>query len=634
MEHDEEDDHLSTSELTSSIRGKFHNLDPRRVQQIARRQERLQQKSVNKGYCTQCLLLPRFCICDRFVHLPYHHPLSIHRRVSSSVSTDSSSASPSSTLSSSVTVPSNVPAPLPPPPPPTNLLPPHHRRYPPDPFSRPSSFYDIQISILLHSREENRSTSTHKVIVESFPFTRIYIPDSGDDGTMITIWQNLQERSRKIYRYRHIPSNTYYEDEYYQTIIVLWPVENKSITVSSILNDIYTKNQPYRNQFTVSSSVPTNDIELLEPSSPEREQKDNSMPHFIHRKFYRGLHIVGIDGTWKNALHISRALPISAHLVTIENPYIITLFQPLRRQPSPGRVSTAEAIACVFDDWERYYSTAFSSSSSSLSLSSLSTSLSSVSVSSSFSNVDTNNNVFKNPHIYNELLPRCPSYISRLIRYNLCILVDGITRQTGHIGTYYGVGYRTWTLGKKNNEKFGLFHKLPTWILEQITNYAYGPKSVNPSGYDILRHGSSSDWLTLVHNYQQEQHSKSTSVSSSDNVLSPTTEITASSAMSLSPSSEATVSIPVVLPTSSPISSSFSSSLSTSTVTITKRFIHQGGTTTHRALSLKNGCLPPASEYTRIPLAHVNHYFYCWAAGAYKLEPQTLPSKNAGEERE
>ena len=78
-----------------------------------------------------------------------------------------------------------------------------------------------------------------------------------------------------------------------------------------------------------------------------------------------GLHLIVIDGTWSNARCIAKQLPALleppgggaaptdgcapvAVCVGPRQPH--TLFHPLRAQPSPGRVSTLEAVALVLDE--------------------------------------------------------------------------------------------------------------------------------------------------------------------------------------------------------------------------------------------------------------------------------------------
>jgi DTW domain-containing protein YfiP len=65
-----------------------------------------------------------------------------------------------------------------------------------------------------------------------------------------------------------------------------------------------------------------------------------------------GLHVVVLDGTWNNVMAMEKELPDAtiAPRVVITPPATFTLFGPLRAPPSPGRVSTLEAVAFLFDE--------------------------------------------------------------------------------------------------------------------------------------------------------------------------------------------------------------------------------------------------------------------------------------------
>lgn len=64
-----------------------------------------------------------------------------------------------------------------------------------------------------------------------------------------------------------------------------------------------------------------------------------------------GLHVIVLDGTWANVRPLVRDMPPGAACVVVRPGTPHALFGPLRTQPNPGRVSTAEAVACLFDEW-------------------------------------------------------------------------------------------------------------------------------------------------------------------------------------------------------------------------------------------------------------------------------------------
>jgi len=76
--------------------------------------------------------------------------------------------------------------------------------------------------------------------------------------------------------------------------------------------------------------------EFLARLSPERRR--------------RGVHVVVLDGTWHNVSAMNTELPVSAPRIVVSPPPTYTLFGPLRAPPTPGRVSTLEAVACLFDE--------------------------------------------------------------------------------------------------------------------------------------------------------------------------------------------------------------------------------------------------------------------------------------------
>jgi DTW domain-containing protein YfiP len=63
-----------------------------------------------------------------------------------------------------------------------------------------------------------------------------------------------------------------------------------------------------------------------------------------------GIHVVVLEGTWANAKSMIKDIPPGARRVVIQPTRVNTLFSPLRTQPAPGKVSTIEAVACLFDE--------------------------------------------------------------------------------------------------------------------------------------------------------------------------------------------------------------------------------------------------------------------------------------------
>ena len=64
-----------------------------------------------------------------------------------------------------------------------------------------------------------------------------------------------------------------------------------------------------------------------------------------------GLHIIAFDGTWGNVRPMVRAMPPGCLCVVVEPGAPRSVFSAARTQPAPGHISTAEAVACVLDEW-------------------------------------------------------------------------------------------------------------------------------------------------------------------------------------------------------------------------------------------------------------------------------------------
>ena len=145
-----------------------------------------------------------------------------------------------------------------------------------------------------------------------------------------------------------------------------------------------------------------------------------------------GLHIVVLDSTWSESNSMARELAsLGAPFVSLtETASPASLFSACRKQAAPSKVCTAEAVAAMIGE-----------------------------------------------------LGGAGAYHSRVILYCCKALVDRVTRQTGLVGPLArGPGYRTWSLGESGAGAF--LGRLPTWILELVGEYAYGPGvGVIPGGY-------------------------------------------------------------------------------------------------------------------------------------------------------
>jgi DTW domain-containing protein YfiP len=389
------------------------------------------------------------------------------------------------------------------------------------------------VTTLLHAVEAYRSTSTHKLLLLGLKHSDAKIVDSIADGSVAAIVAGVRESVAASGR----------------TPVLLYPSERAG-TVRSLYTEL----------------------------SPEQRSM--------------GLHALVLDGTWSNVRAIYKSLcevmPDLRHVV-VEPEHECSLFQPLRAQPAPGRISTVEAVACVFDEW-------YSARAAERGLIGGSASCSAAAASSS---------LYRHMPPVHEVVLRCPSYIGRHLRYALCMLVDRVCRQTGFIGTGRGSGYRTWLLSSSSssssssplssagsssaacNSAAGNLLQLPAWIIEHIATFAYGRDNCMESGY-LLRHTASErDWREVIAKSAGE----------------------APAAASNHPLfTKAALGRPVVAASSTAdISSTLASAAASPRVSVFDRRMAQGG-------------LPrPTEPYARMPLALVNRALYCFACGFWDV---------------
>ncbi|RYG54837.1 DTW domain-containing protein [archaeon] len=148
------------------------------------------------------------------------------------------------------------------------------------------------VTALIHFSELARSSSTHTVLAKSIPGTDVAVWNSPEHPTATAVWDAVTAKCAVSGR----------------TPVILYPS---------------------------SDAVPVEDF--VRSMRPEARAA--------------GLHIVVLDGTWNTVRAIFSDLPTSAPRIVVRPTTVFTLFSPLRTQPAPGRVSTVEAVACVFDEY-------------------------------------------------------------------------------------------------------------------------------------------------------------------------------------------------------------------------------------------------------------------------------------------
>jgi DTW domain-containing protein YfiP len=330
----------------------------------------------------------------------------------------------------------------------------------------------VLVSTIVDASEAHRSSSTHRVIAVTCPpsVARTYIFESPEDGGMPEILASILARSKE--QRAGVPG----AGDGRRTTAFLYPGPG---------------------------------------AVPLRTWLDGLPPE----EALAGVHLIAIDGSWSEARRISRVIqwdggkdgggdgessvssPTAASaaapsfaFVLVEPSYTHALFQPLRRQPQPGRISTAEAVALVFDDYRRWsYKTK------------------GIPAPPTWAPEGAHLPFTPNPpHVHDVVLPFLKvTATGHALRYNVCVLVDALTTQSGM--TPPG-SYRAWRcqMGRRrdggrgpddddNNGGDGdanedvdsrgsgagpYFSRLPAWIIERVLVFAYGADAAcEPSGY-------------------------------------------------------------------------------------------------------------------------------------------------------
>ena len=302
-----------------------------------------------------------------------------------------------------------------------------------------------------------------------------------------------------------------------------------------------------------------------------------------------GTCVIALDATWKVARRMRRSLELAAAADGVELASVrisnaaagcFSLFQALRRQPTPLRVSTLEAVACCFDDDAAARSLSRCEGDERAAAWAEAAAAATVAPFEPEVEVEEEERAKSCPegfvqegaeegralHPHDEVLPAAPSYVSRCLRLNLMLLADNVVRERGLAsceGHGRGAGYRTWSLPA--SEVGAGLGSLPAWLIERIAVYAFGRARVLASGYGERHAVHSAGWAAIERR-----------------------------AASVTAGAEAAAGAP-------------------SSMALRR----------HRRLC--QGGLPPSSFFTANALALTNSYFFCLFAGTRKLE-QTASS--------
>jgi DTW domain-containing protein YfiP len=147
------------------------------------------------------------------------------------------------------------------------------------------------VTCFVHATELYKTSSTHQLLLRGLQHSELCVWHSDAYPTAAVVWEHVLQQCAASGR----------------TPAVLYPSP---------------------------TAIPA--TEFLARLSPERRR--------------RGVHVVVLDGTWHNVSAMNTELPASAPRIVVSPPPTYTLFGPLRAPPTPGRVSTLEAVACLFDE--------------------------------------------------------------------------------------------------------------------------------------------------------------------------------------------------------------------------------------------------------------------------------------------
>jgi DTW domain-containing protein YfiP len=237
-----------------------------------------------------------------------------------------------------------------------------------------------------------------------------------------------------------------------------------------------------------------------------------------------GLHVCVLDGTWSNARAMARYLPPDAHCVVIAPPAVFTLFSPLRTQPAPGKVSTLEAVAVMFDELQEAAAAcpgaphvgsgptavpgaataaaggaggSASAPADASGAASAPAATSPPATAPAAAAVNVKDFLVASARAAVTIAPayRSVSGVATLLRRRLMMLVDALCRQTNKLGMdVLGPGYRTWYLGRNA----GALARVPAHVVTLIARFAYGLDRVLEDGYRVRVAAGNAAWTAAL----------------------------------------------------------------------------------------------------------------------------------------
>ena len=295
-----------------------------------------------------------------------------------------------------------------------------------------------KVTALVHATELGRHTSTHQILVAGLRHSAVRVWQSAETPSVAAAWEEAVAECAVSGR----------------TPVMLYPSRD---------------------------AIPA--ATLFRALSPERQAA--------------GLHVLVLDGTWNNVKPMARTIPADATKVVIEPPRVCTLFSPLRAQPSPGRVSTVEAVACLFDELRVAQRLPRSLAPPPVPAPAGEEAAADVVATPTTEALLVASAVRAASAAMVEADATGPDLWGSRLRYYLMVWVDACLATNGKLGAPggAGTGYQTWYLAPSA----GPFARLPARLVTHIAGYAYGADAVCTGHLDkkLDLHGSA-HWRALL----------------------------------------------------------------------------------------------------------------------------------------
>jgi hypothetical protein len=325
--------------------------------QVARKLSRAAAQRSATGACARCSLRARYCVCAALVALP--------------------------------PAPAPAPAAAPPQAPPPQAPPPQAPPPQAPPPQAPPPPPRLFVSLVVAAFELGRASSTHKLVAATLGAraSRSFVLDSEAHGGAREIWaavreQARQQRQRVCFLFpsreaRRFPDLCREAIAAERAAATAAPAAANAAAAAAAGGGGAPAALNAEAASAGAASAPVAASASGAAAALAAAVASAAAPR---TRLRAALHVVAFDGTWKGARRMHRVMLAEASAdaasdaaalaaegdaagaaaalaaapcdVVVRNAYRFSLFQPLRRQPTPERVSTLEAVACCYDDWQ------------------------------------------------------------------------------------------------------------------------------------------------------------------------------------------------------------------------------------------------------------------------------------------